>query len=1181
MKKKLFFSIASIGTALMTISVLGFGDSMEAKADVTTGWTCVNGARAVAAITGGVKLTTDAWGVQHQKDDAFYLNGASFTFGNEGSAGGQGQGFFFGSSSATGFGYTGPVFMMAHAKYGSQLRLLATANHDHDSTTSYWYTSTEAATPGCGGQASPQIVGNSTAEGSDVLNYKFEKINASWWKVEIKEVSASTIWGDTANYVKDQESGLATVTLYLKNSDMTVAEDSTCYLEVVGLSGYVNVTNFVNGTKWQAQTGPDKDTAKSTVNAAFNGLNKFEYSSSVYQGLADDLATAITAIDAATTQTDVDAIVSDYQTKVTNAAKLEYTAITDDFMVCTYGACAERTVKKNAETNRIKLVTDAWPVTYTSGKKYALDGLTMVFGTYNTASASPSGFFFTQSATPTTGSGYETEDSAVVNIWQSRWGGQSRLAVVSSHDEGSAVKCYQDMNGTNTGFGGAGAQQLVLTDKNPTLLKFQFEHVKKAWWALHITSTEWTSISFGTTNYKDNKDGTFTSTVYIKSANLPLDDKGEAYLNVLGMNGNAIIQDFVPGEYKELPEEPATPEEIQVFKDKVNAAAAGYDETYTAMIAEAKDKALNDIDAKTYASEMEPIAETFKESVVAGYRVYLGYSKDLTALDPNANFYACWGAALRSERRGDAGEVLVDLKNEFGTRGEFIRQYDPFNFEMSVNLSDAKNDTVVMFNFDTAAQSYCNSAATKYFHIEFLVRPNNKVHSIVGNTDAHNISITGWDKVNDNTYTGTPLDLGNSGFVNIKFVTDVETSKTTITMNEVSVEVDTSLLNKGEAAPETPVSAYVQVGTMNNNGTYTKVLVSKIEDAASKSYAENLAKNKDAIVAGAQKVADDAVAAYGTFAEAGDEQYKAFEDAYAAGVEQLGKLGLTSYDASYYLGSIIKGLDDKKAEIEADYAGKVDLAKAAVLAIFDDFPEANYREAEVEQITQIKTDTNTALALCASIGACEVLGAEVREQLEALKTAAQYEAEEALAEAKAAACAVLDAELDKASDETITEVAKLIGEGKSAINACETIAQVTDTKALYLGKIDVALHAKDVVSIAVSGAKVEFTVGDTFSTEGLKVQATLKDSSKVDVTDKAIVDSSAVDMASAGTYKVKVTYAGCVVEYTITVKAKVSPEPEPEPKKGGCGSSIIAASAIVSLIAVAGATLVLGKKKED
>ncbi len=74
-------------------------------------------------------------------------------------------------------------------------------------------------------------------------------------------------------------------------------------------------------------------------------------------------------------------------------------------------------------------------------------------------------------------------------------------------------------------------------------------------------------------------------------------------------------------------------------------------------------------------------------------------------------------------------------------------------------------------------------------------------------------------------------------------------------------------------------------------------------------------------------------------------------------------------------------------------------------------------------------------------------------------------------------------------------------------------------------------------SIAISGQKTEFTVGDTFEATDLKVTATMSDGTTKDVTADAKITQNA-DMNTAGKYAVVVEYADKKVIYEISVIAK-------------------------------------------
>ena len=80
---------------------------------------------------------------------------------------------------------------------------------------------------------------------------------------------------------------------------------------------------------------------------------------------------------------------------------------------------------------------------------------------------------------------------------------------------------------------------------------------------------------------------------------------------------------------------------------------------------------------------------------------------------------------------------------------------------------------------------------------------------------------------------------------------------------------------------------------------------------------------------------------------------------------------------------------------------------------------------------------------------------------------------------------------------------------------------------------------KALTSISISGEKVEFTVGESFSTGDLVVTANYANGEKATVTGYS-VDSSKVDMSTAGDYKVTVSYTEDnitkSIDYAISVK---------------------------------------------
>ena len=91
--------------------------------------------------------------------------------------------------------------------------------------------------------------------------------------------------------------------------------------------------------------------------------------------------------------------------------------------------------------------------------------------------------------------------------------------------------------------------------------------------------------------------------------------------------------------------------------------------------------------------------------------------------------------------------------------------------------------------------------------------------------------------------------------------------------------------------------------------------------------------------------------------------------------------------------------------------------------------------------------------------------------------------------------------------------------------------------------------------------------------------------------------------AQLGEQTLTVTYQGFTATFTVTVNEKVTPQPEPQPEpeqpdqggsgeqtpepdvmpkpeKKGCKSSVIATSALISILSIAGVALLALKKKE-
>jgi len=89
----------------------------------------------------------------------------------------------------------------------------------------------------------------------------------------------------------------------------------------------------------------------------------------------------------------------------------------------------------------------------------------------------------------------------------------------------------------------------------------------------------------------------------------------------------------------------------------------------------------------------------------------------------------------------------------------------------------------------------------------------------------------------------------------------------------------------------------------------------------------------------------------------------------------------------------------------------------------------------------------------------------------------------------------------------------------------------------YKIELDMAVEEAEVSSIAVTAAGTSsFFAGTEFNTTGLSVKAVKANGASIALSsDEITVDSSAVDMTTAGTYAVKITYGAFETSYDVTV----------------------------------------------
>ena len=133
------------------------------------------------------------------------------------------------------------------------------------------------------------------------------------------------------------------------------------------------------------------------------------------------------------------------------------------------------------------------------------------------------------------------------------------------------------------------------------------------------------------------------------------------------------------------------------------------------------------------------------------------------------------------------------------------------------------------------------------------------------------------------------------------------------------------------------------------------------------------------------------------------------------------------------------------------------------------------------------------------------------------------------------------------------------------------------------------------ITLKSAPTKVVYEQGDELALAGAVITVTKASGATEDVNVAASMVSG-YNKAQLGQQTVTVTYEGFTATFNVTVNEKVTPvdpdpqpqpEPEPEveptpeqPSKKGCKSSVLAASALISILSIAGVALLTLKKKE-
>ena len=737
-------------------------------------------------------------------------------------------------------------------------------------------------------------------------------------------------------------------------------------------------------------------------------------------------------------------------------------------------------------------------------EKVTLDGLTFTFKNVG-ASTAAAGFYFSQNTD------YAWSKPTFM-VWHSLYSGQSRLQVGPDHDynEPSIAHVSPD-NAAETGFGVASS--MVMNALENDGFNITFEHTSYSWWKVTITEVFGSSFWGSNANYTKNEETGYASVVtYLKNEDMPIDAEGKAYLHVIGASnagGTVTVTDFADGTFKEVPEDPASAEEIAAAKATINQVSpADFPASIQETVANLQTAALAEIDTKTKVSEFNEVITAFNNAVHAAYAQYAKYDTPITEQDPAANYEPAWGQEFYSRRLDDRGAVTINMTGTYGARGQLLRSYDYSNFEARINLLELPNAGALFLNFDPENWSYY-SAPTKHYTIEFLRKDATHVLAIVSNTSAHNVSVDDWRRDAVGDYNGR-LITTSSGTIDISVVS--ADGNTTITINGESATLPSTVINNGEALPENPRS-YVQIGGLNYNGRMN-IPVEKFEDAEATAYADGLAATVAAIKArieGAVATAADAVPAEGIKT---DEEYAAYKAVADAAIESINEaVNLTDYDKAYY------GIAEKQAAAIATinapadpYFAAVAAAKADAIAVIDGYHAEDYREEDTYVLAAAQAQYKTAIEEATTLTGVATIIEQAVATLDAIPTDAQLTLEETKTAAKDEITRYVN--LEDYRDEQMTEVLAIINTTKTKIDeaadADAVAAAVSEGKAaIDLIKTDAELTAEEAAKAlaeAKAAAKTEL--------EGYVNPADYRDAEKAEITTIVTEGKAAIDAAT-------------------------------------------------------------------
>ena len=251
---------------------------------------------------------------------------------------------------------------------------------------------------------------------------------------------------------------------------------------------------------------------------------------------------------------------------------------------------------------------------------------------------------------------------------------------------------------------------------------------------------------------------------------------------------------------------------------------------------------------------------------------------------------------------------------------------------------------------------------------------------------------------------------------------------------------------------------------------------------------------------------------------------------------------------------------------------------------------SEYRTAEQSQLATIVSEGKAAIETATDVDGVKAALANAKSQADALKTDTQYiEDEAALQSAKTSAKAELEGYKNAADyrETEATQLATIVSNGKAAIEAATDVDGVASALADAKALADALKTKAEYEAEEAANALVQAKASAKAELEGYKNPSDYRPAEQTELATIVLNGKSAIDSATTVQGVESALSGAKALADALKTKAEyeadeVQPEPEQEesaPAKKGCGGSVLAASALISCLSLAGFGLLLSKKR--